>query len=195
MKMFTFRSIRTQILTSTTLLILGLIGAIVTVWVKSENTLYRQEKLNDAKSMSKILSYTYSNELSQENWSQIRLNIDLILRENEDFVYVFVTDKSEDNQIAAAYPKEYQNQYIPDLIPLSVTEKAITESQNTRIIETFGLKNIYFADKLRIKRGQPIIEVASDIQTLAGKKLGTLRIGMSLQKVDRAITNAVNQAL
>ena len=55
MKIFTFRSIRTQIITSTTLLILGLIGAIVAVWVKSENTLYRQEKLNNATSISILL--------------------------------------------------------------------------------------------------------------------------------------------
>jgi class 3 adenylate cyclase/HAMP domain-containing protein len=195
MKMFTFRSIRTQIMVSTTLLILGLIGAIVTVWVKSEDTLYRQEKLNDAKSISNILSYTYSNELSEENWSQIRLNIDLILRENEDFVYVFVSDNRQDNQIAAASPNEHQNQYIPDIVPLNITKNALKSSEKPRILETFILKDVYFADKLRIKRGEPIIEVASDIRTLAGKRLGVLRIGISLQKVDRAVANAVNQAL
>ncbi|MBD2693971.1 adenylate/guanylate cyclase domain-containing protein [Anabaena catenula] len=195
MKIFTFRSIRTQIMASTTLLILGLIGAIVAVWVNSENTIYRQEKLNDTKSLSNILSYTYSNELSEENWTQIRLNIELILRENEDFVYVFVSDNRQDNQIAAASPSEYKNQYIPNLVPLSVTNNALKSSEHTRVLETFILKDVYFADKLRIKRGEPIIEVASDIRTLAGKKLGVLRIGLSLQKVDRAVTNAVNQAL
>ncbi|MBD2569071.1 adenylate/guanylate cyclase domain-containing protein [Anabaena lutea] len=196
MKIFTFRSIRTQIMASTTLLILGLIGAIVAVWVRSENTLYRQEKLNDTKSMTKILSYTYSNELSEENWSQIRLNIELILRENEDFVYVFVSDNRQDNQIAAAFPSEYQNQYIPNIVPFSVTNNALKSSEQTRIIETFILQDVYFADKLRIKRGEPIIEVASDIRTPTGnKKLGVLRIGLSLQKVDRAVANAVNQAL
>jgi adenylate cyclase len=195
MKIFAFRSIRTQIMTSITLLILGLVGAIVAVWVKSEDTLYRLEKLNDAKSISNVLSYTYSNELSEENWSQIRLNIDLILRENEDFVYVLVSDIRQDNQISAASPNEYQNQYIPDIVPLSATNHALKSSEKTRVIETFILKDIYFADKLRAKRGEQIIEVASDIRTLAGKKLGILRIGLSLQKVDRAVTNAVNQAL
>ncbi|WP_016950357.1 adenylate/guanylate cyclase domain-containing protein [Anabaena sp. PCC 7108] len=195
MKMFTFCSIRTQIMASTTLLILGLIGAIVAVWVKSENTLYRQEKLNDAKSISNILSYTYSNELSEENWSQIRLNIDLILRENEDFVYILVSDNRQDNQIAATSPNEYQNQYIPDIVPLDVTNIALNSSTKTRVTPTFILKDIYFAGQLRAKRGEPIIEVASDIRTLAGKKLGVLRIGLSLKKVDRAVTNAVNQAL
>ncbi len=195
MKISPFRSIRTQIITSTTLLILGLIGAIVAVWVKSENTLYRQEKLNNAKSVSNVLSYTYANELSEENWSQVRLNIDLILRENEDFVYIFVVDNSQDNQIAAASPNEYQNQYVPNLIPLNVTNFALKSPKKTRVIETFILKDVYFTNQMRAKRGEAIIEVASDIRTLAGKKLGTLRIGMSLQKVDIAVNNAVNQAL
>jgi adenylate cyclase len=195
MKIFTFRSIRTQIITSTTLLILGLIGAIVAVWVKSENILYRQEKLNNGKSIANVLSYTYSNELSEENWSQIRLNIDLILRENEDFIYVFVSDTSQNNQIAAASPNEYQNQYIPNIVPLSVTNTALKLSGKTRISETYILKDIYFADKLRAKRGESVIEVASDIRALGGKRLGVLRIGLSLQKVDQAVANAVNQAL
>jgi adenylate cyclase len=195
MKIFAFRSIRTQIMTSITLLILGLIGAIVTVWVKSEDTLYRQEKLNDAKVISKVLSYTYSNELSEENWSQIRINIDLILRENKDFLYVYVSDINQDNQIAVASPHEYQNQYIPDIVPLSTTITALKSSEQTRVIQTFILKDIYFGDTLRAKRGEQIIELASDIRTIAGKELGVLRIGLSLQKVDRAVNNAINQAL
>jgi adenylate cyclase len=195
MKIFAFRSIRTQIMTSITLLILGLIGAIVTVWVKSEDTLYRQEKLNDAKVISKVLSYTYSNELSEENWSQIRINIDLILRENKDFLYVYVSDINQDNQIAVASPHEYQSQYIPDIVPLSTTITALKSSEQTRVIETFILKDIYFGDTLRAKRGERIIELASDIRTIAGKELGVLRIGLSLQKVDRAVNNAINQAL
>ena len=195
MKIFTFRSIRTQIMASTTLLILGLIGAIVTVWVRSENTLYRQEKLNDAKSISSVLSYTYFHELSEENWSQVRLSIDLMLRENEDFIYIFVSDSRQENQIAAASPNEFQGQYIPNIVPLSVTNNALNSSEKTRINETFILSDVYFTDQLRAKRGEPIIEVSSPIRTLAGKKLGVLRVGLSLEKVDRAVANAVNQAV
>ena len=195
MKIFTFRSIHTQIMISITLLILGLIGAIVAVWVKSENTLYRQEKLHNAKSIANIISYTYANELSEENWSQIRLNIDLTLRENEDIIYIFVSDTNQNNQIGAASPNEYQNQYIPNIIPLNTTNIALKSLDKTRISKTFILKDIYFAGKLRAKRGEQIIEVASDICTPSDKKLGVLRIGLSLQKVDIAITNAVNQAL
>ncbi len=197
MKILTFRSIRTQIMTSTTLLILGLITAIVTVWAKTDSTLYRQEKLNDAKITSKVLSSTYSNELSEENWSQIRINLHLLMQENKDVVYVFVSDTRLGNQIVAGSPQEFLDQYIPDLVPLSVTNHALSSSSKnrTRVSETFLLRDIYFGEKLRAKRGERVIEVASNILGLSQQKLGTLRIGISLRRVDIAISNAVNQAL
>lgn len=197
MKILAFRSIRTQILTSTTLLILGLIAAIVTVWAKSESSGYRQEKINDAKVTTNVMSSTYANELSEENWSQIRINLDVLLRENPDFVYVFVSDIRQKNQIVAGSPQEFLTQYIPDIVPLSVTNYALNYSSNirSRISETFLLRDIYFEENLRAKRGELIMEVASDIQGLGNQKIGTLRIGISLQKVNLAVTNAINQAL
>ena len=196
MKILAFRSIRTQIMTSTTLLILGLIAAIVTVWAKSDSTLYRQEKLNDAKITARVLSSTYSNELSEENWSQIRINLHLLMQENQDVVYVFVSDNRLDNQIVAGSPPEFVNQYIPDIVPLNVTKKAIYSSNIQALVsETFLLTDVYFGEKLRGKRGERVIEVASDVLGLSQQKLGTLRIGISLRRVDIAVRNAVNKAL
>ncbi|MBE9199564.1 MULTISPECIES: adenylate/guanylate cyclase domain-containing protein [unclassified Nodularia (in: cyanobacteria)] len=196
MKILAFRSIRTQIMTSTTLLILGLIAAIVTVWAKSDSTLYRQEKLNDAKITARVLSSTYSNELSEENWSQIRINLHLLMQENQDVVYVFVSDNRLDNQIVAGSPPEFVSQYIPDIVPLNITKQAIYSSNiQVRVSETFLLTDIYFGEKLRGKRGERVIEVASDILGLSQQKLGTLRIGISLKRVDIAVRNTVNKAL
>ncbi|AFZ23217.1 family 3 adenylate cyclase [Cylindrospermum stagnale PCC 7417] len=195
MKFLTSRSIRTQIMTSTTLLILTLVGAVVLVWAKSESYLYQQEKLNEARSFSKVLSYTYLNELTEENWSQIRLNLDLLLRENDEFVYAIISDSRQENQIIASSPSEFQNQYVPDVVPLRVTNASLKLSGKTLITKTFALRDLYFGGKLRIKRGEHLIEAASDIVTLSGKKLGTLRIGVSLRRVDQAVVNAVQQAL
>lgn len=196
MKFLPFRrSIRTQIMTSTTLLILALVGAVVSVWAKSESDLYQQEKLNEANTFSKVLSYTYSNELAEENWSQIRLNLDLLLRENDEIVYAIITDSSQENKIIASSPGDFQSQYVPDVVPLAVTNASLKLSGRTLITETFALRDINFGGKLRIKRGEHLIEAASDIVTLGGKKLGTLRIGVSLRRVDMAVANAVQQAL
>jgi class 3 adenylate cyclase/HAMP domain-containing protein len=195
MKFFNSTSIRTQIMTSTTLLIVALIGAIVTVWAKNESSLYRQEKLKDAQSFAQVLSYTYANELAEENWGQIRLNIDLLMRENDDFVYALLSDARQENQIVAASPNELQNQYIPDVVSLAVTKKSLISSSKTRVAETFVLRDIYVGKSLRAKRGERVLEVAADINSLSNKKLGTLRIGLSLQRVNRVVADVVNQAL
>lgn len=195
MKFFTFRSIRTQLMTTTTLLIVALIGAVVSVWAKSESNLYYEEKLHEAQFFSKVLSYSFANELSEENWSQIRLNLDVMLKENDDFIYVLVSDARQDNLIVAASPGEFQNQYIPDIVPLSVSKNAFDLSKKSEVMQTFVLREIKFLDKVRAKRGEPLMEIASHIYMISGKKIGTLRIGMSLRRVNRAVANAVRQAL
>jgi class 3 adenylate cyclase/HAMP domain-containing protein len=194
MKKLSFRSISTQILTSTTLLILSLITATVTMWVQSEISLYRQEKANHAQTISKILSYTYSDEISDENWGQLRVNLNLLMRENEDILYVLITDQNQDHKIIVASPNDFDNQYIPDIVPYHIT-RDILKSNQTLIKEAFILRDIYFGENLRGKAGEPVMEVASDIITVSGKNLGKLRIGISLNKVQNAVQLAINKAL
>ncbi|MBE9207570.1 HAMP domain-containing protein [Nostoc sp. LEGE 06077] len=196
MKLLSFRSIRTRIMTATTLLSVALVGSIVLVWAKTENTLYRQQKLNEAKFLSRVLgTSSFANHLEERNWSQIRLNVNVMLRENEDFVYVLISDARLENQIIAASPEYLQGQYIPDIVPVKVSDAAQTASPKSNSLETFALADIHFGNHIRAKRGEKIIEVASTIQRLSGEKLGTLRLGVSLRQVNRAVANAVNQAL
>ncbi|MBD2593306.1 HAMP domain-containing protein [Nostoc spongiaeforme FACHB-130] len=196
MKLFSFRSIRTRIMTATTLLSVALVGAVVLVWAKTESTLYREQKLNEARFMSRVLgTSTFANHLEERNWSQMRLNLNVMLRENEDFVYILVTDARLENQIIAASPEYLQGQYIPDIVPVKVSNAAQKASPKSSSIETFALTDILFANHIRAKRGDRIIEVASSIPRLSGEKIGTLRLGVSLRQVNLAVANAVNQAL
>ncbi|MBD2303463.1 HAMP domain-containing protein [Nostoc sp. FACHB-87] len=196
MKLFSFRSIRTRIITATTLLNVALVGAIVLVWAKTENTLYREQKLNEARFVSRVLgTSTFANHLEERNWSQMRLNLNVMLRENADFVYILVSDARLENQIIAAYPEYLQGQYIPDIVPLKVSDAAWKASPKSNSIETFALTDINFGNHIRAKRGDRIIEVASTIYRLSGDKIGTLRIGVSLRQVNLAVANAVNKAL
>ncbi|OCQ91220.1 adenylate cyclase [Nostoc sp. MBR 210] len=196
MKLFSFRSIRTRIITATTLLNVALVGAIVLVWAKTENTLYREQKLNEARFVSRVLgTSTFANHLEERNWSQMRLNLNVMLRENADFVYILVSDARLENQIIAAYPEYLQGQYIPDIVPLKVSDAAQKASLKSNSIETFALTDINFGNHIRAKRGDRIIEVASTIYRLSGDKIGTLRIGVSLRQVNLAVANAVNKAL
>lgn len=196
MKVFAFRSIRTRIVTTTALFIVALVSAVVCLWAKSESDLYREQKLNEAKSFAKLLSVSVSRELSQKNWSHIRLNLDLLLKENDDFVYILVSDTQSGNQIVAATPKDFQEQYVPDVVPVGVTETALTLSKGYLAQETFALRNVEFPQgQVRAKRGEQLLEVTSDLSLLSGEKLGTLRIGISLRQVDRAVAHAITQAL
>ncbi|HLP87235.1 MAG TPA: adenylate/guanylate cyclase domain-containing protein [Nostocaceae cyanobacterium] len=195
MKFIRFRSIRTQIMASTTLLIIALIGAIITVWFKSESKLYLQEKTEAGKSLSQLLSVSIIDELSEENWGQLRLSLDLIMKENHDIVYAIISDARKDNQIVGASSNELLDQYIPDLVPLSVTNQAINLNQKVNITETYILQDIYFAGQLRAKRGDKVLEITSNIYLISGEKIGTVRLGMSLKQIDQAVANIINQAL
>ncbi|NET02110.1 MAG: adenylate/guanylate cyclase domain-containing protein [Sphaerospermopsis sp. SIO1G1] len=195
MKLFFVRSIYTQILTSTTLLIVALISAILAVWTSSESHAYRLDKINDARVISKVLSYTYSNEISQANWSQIRINLNLLMRENDEIVYVIISDHAQDNKIIAASPNELQDEYIPNIVPYHVTKKALESTEETTVIETYILRDILYNNKIRGKRGESVMEVSSEILRISGTKLGKLRIGISLKQVEDAVNRAIYKAL
>jgi class 3 adenylate cyclase/HAMP domain-containing protein len=192
---FAFRSIRTRIMTGTTVLIVGLMGAVLSVWANTEINLYRQQQLHQARALSKLLDHTLSDELAEQNWSQIRLNLDLLMQQNEDFVYILVSDIRQENQIVAASPGEFQEQYIPDIVPLSTTNIALGLSNKDSITPTFALRDIKFFQALRARRGESLVELASEIRMTSGDKLGTLRIGLSQRYVNRAILHALAQAL
>lgn len=115
MKVFAFRSIHTQFMTATTLLIVGLVGSIVWIWANTESNLYRQQQQSQAKSLVKLSAYALGNELSEENWGQIRVDLDLLMRENQDFLYILVSDarkkKSDSCLVAQRFPKPVYSRY------------------------------------------------------------------------------------
>lgn len=100
-----------------------------------------------------------------------------------------------DNKIVGASQRDLQGQYIPDIVPLDVTNSALNLSDKCSIVDTFVLRDIQFSGMMRAKQGDRIMEVASDIQMATGKKIGTLRFGISLRPLDRVVAYAVNQAL
>ena len=196
MKRASFRSIRIRIMTATTLLILVIVSAVVWRWASNESELYRAQKWQEAQTLAVALSNTWTNQLVDQNWSQIRLGINLLLKSNSEFVYILVSDARLSNQIIAALPEDFQEQYVPDVVSADVTKAALALYNNSRVAETFVLRNIEFPKgKLRARRGEQIIEVASDIRNTLGERIGTLRIGLSLRQVNSAVNDAVNKAL
>jgi class 3 adenylate cyclase/HAMP domain-containing protein len=196
MKVVLFRSIRTRILTATTVLIVAIVGAVVWSWAHNESEVYYQQKWQEAQILSVALSNAWTNELVDQNWGQIRLGINLLLRRNPEFVYIFVSDARLSNQIVAALPNDFQEQYIPDVVPANITDAALQVYANTQIVKTVVLRDVEFPKgQQRALRGESILEVASDMRNASGEKIGTLRIGMSLRQVKHAVRKAINNAL
>ena len=217
MKITLFHSIHTRIMTATTLLIVSIVGAVVWFSAVSEGDRYREQKLASAHSLAVALANLSTKELVVQNWSTIRLNLDLLLKRNKDFVYILVSDDRAYNQIVASSPIEFQEQYIPDVVPLAVTQVALKQysKRSTRLagsvsmrdagifskagslgVETFVLRDIEFpTGTLRAARGDRVIEVAAEISTATGDKIGTFRIGISLKPLESAVNEAIRRAL
>ncbi len=196
MKVALFHSIRTRIMTATTLLIVAIVGTVVWSWAKNESDVYYEQKRQEAQTLAVALSNAWTNELVDQNWSQIRLGLNLLLRRNPEFVYILLSDAQLSNQIVAASPQDFQEQYVPDIVPVNITNAALAVSINTHVEETFILRDIEFPkNHRRARRGERVLEVSSGIRNASGEKVGTLRIGISLRQVNRAVRNAVHKAL
>jgi adenylate cyclase len=197
--LFHFRSIRTRIMTSMAASIVVLVTLVVWMWATNESQVYSQQEREKAEALARSLSNAWNNELYDRNWSQIRLGLERLLIENDDFVYIIVSARSLNNRIVASAPTDFQEQYTPDVVPVKVTDAALAldrackdgEQCAPTVAETFILRDIEFPKgQVRAKRGERIVEVTVSIGTF-----GTFRIGTSLRHVDRAVTNAIQKAL
>jgi adenylate cyclase len=185
------RSIGTRLMLATTLLIVAVVGVVVWRWTASERDNLRSQKRTEARSFATSLASAYMNELDDDNWSQIRVGAELLLKDNPDFVYAIVHDDRRDGRIVAAAPPELVDQYVPDLVRLEVTHGAIARTAGDGVeVETWLLRDVVHAGALRAGRGERIIEVAAPMRVASGKRTGVLRVGISLAAVDRAVRAA-----
>jgi|GEM_PF-1488091 len=193
---FFFRSIRTQIMATTTLVIVLIISAVIWLWATNESEFYIQQKQVQAKSIAVLLAESWANELYDQNWSQIRLGMDIIARGNDDFVYILVSDNRLANQIVGSAPTDFQEQYVPDIVPVAITDRAVlVQNHQPLAVETFILRDLQLPNgRLLARRGDRVIEAAASIR-VAEKKIGTFRVGLSLRELDEAVANAVRKAL
>jgi adenylate cyclase len=190
-----FRSIRTRLMTAVVLLVVAVVAVVVWVWTADTQRLLRVQKQTEARSFAVALANAFMNELDDENWSQIRIAAELLLKNNRDFVYVIVSDRRLGDRIVAAAPAELADQYVPDLVPLVVTRGALAAAAEPRSVETWLLRDVTVAGTRRATRGERIVEVAADVRIASNQVVGTLRVGLSLASVDAAVDAAVRKAL
>jgi adenylate cyclase len=205
MKKLVFRSIQTRIMIAITLLILLVVTSMVSVWATTEKEFYRSQKIQQAQSFAATFGQSLQLELSEKNWANMRIKMNLLMQSNDDFVYVIADDLREQHQIVAAAPANLAGQYITDLVPVSVSKRAVhfgqtdvTTSLQARIAETYLLRDIEFpAGKIRAHRGEQIIEAAIDIPNTSNLNAvsGTFRVGITLRHLETQIFNAIKKTL
>ncbi len=189
-----FGSIATRLTAATALLIVALVGVIVWQWAATERELVRAQKQTEARSFAVAMASAFMNELDDENWSQVRVNAELLLATNPDFVYVLLHARRHDDRIVAGAPAAQNEQYVPDLVPLAVTRGALAATA-TISQESHLLAAVDVGGARRAGRGERIVEVATPMRMASGGDIGVLRVGVSLAAVERAAAAAIRKAL
>ncbi|MEE3719490.1 adenylate/guanylate cyclase domain-containing protein [Tumidithrix elongata RA019] len=201
MKPIQFASLRVQIMLATVLLVALLVFSGTWLLVSTERELYYHQLEKQAKALSMSLAGSFRLEMVEDNWGNIRLRTDELLRNNSEYVYAFVSDPKKQNRIIVASPAEFEEKYIPNPVPFHVTKLANTVQGEPIVTETFLLRDIANGkDALRGKKGERIIEASAGIIGLASEDktkpvLGIFRLGISLRTLDEAIAQAIYKSL
>lgn len=195
-----FYSLRSQIILGTILLVMGLISTSVWFLINLESRLYVEQLEKQMKSLAAFSATTMRLEFVEQNWGNLRVRMDELLLNNSEFVYALVSSTELNNQIIVATPKEFEGQYVPKLMPLSITQKAITPSIEPRVNKTVLLMPVEFPSGIkRAIRGERLLDVAATIGSKSGEKLtenlATLRIGVTFHQLDEEIAKAIIQSL
>ena len=119
-----------RLMGATALVVSLVLGVIVSLWITSERQLIRRMKRDEARSFAASMAGAWGNELADQNWNQIRIQLRQVMGNDEDYVYVFVTDAAAGDRIVAAEPIELVGRYVPDVVPLSVSRAAAITSSS-----------------------------------------------------------------
>ncbi len=183
-----------QLVTIVTLIISLVLSVLIALWVISQTRSVKQEIEGNATTLATAMADAWANELTDENWNQIRYQIRSAMERNRDFVYFIVSDSRRGDRIVAASPDDVIGNYVPDVVPVDVTEAALHAESEPVTRETILLREVVVNGQTRARAGTPLVEAAA-ILTLGGHRVGVLRVGVSLRRVARARRAILRDAL
>jgi len=191
------RSIGTRLVALTAMLIIATVAIVVWQWASTDRELIHTERRKAAMGLATTISRTLMNEIDDANWSQIRVDLSLLMKDDPDIVYVVIHADHAQQRIVAGSPAELNEQYVPDLVAAAVTRRALALERGVLVAEPFLLRDVALGEHqaIRGRRGDPIVEVAAAMRTAGDAKIGTVRVGVSLAAVDLAVRAAVTKAL
>ncbi len=185
-----------QLVLTVTTIIAIVLSVTVVLWVLSETRTVRRQLRREAQTLATAMADAWGNELVDENWNQIRYQINATMERNRDFVYFIVSDGRRNGRIIAGSPDDVIEDFVPDVVPADVTDLALAAGEEPAITETFCLRTIRIdgEDEPRALPGDRLIEAASRVQ-FEGSPVGMLRIGVSMRRVDEARRLILRDAL
>jgi len=191
------RSIGTRLVAFTAMLITATVAIVVWQWATTDRELITTERRQAAMGLATTITRTLMNEVDDANWSQIRVDLSLLMKDDPDIVYVVIHADHAQQRIVAGSPPELNEQYVPDLVPAAVTRQALALPRGVLVAEPYLLRDVALGENQasRGRRGDPIVEVAAAMRTAGDDKIGTVRVGVSLAAVDQAVRAAVTKAL
>lgn len=200
MKIFQFYSLRSQIVLASLFLVIGLIASSVWLMIGMQTNLYIDRLESQMKSLAAFSASTMRLEFIEQNWGNIRIQMDDLLLDNSEFVYALMSSTELNNQILVSTPREFEGHYVPNLMPLSVTQNALSPSVKPRVNKSVLLRSSEFPSGIkRGTRGERFLEVAATIGGKSGEtlteNLATFRIGVTFHQLDREIEQAILRSL
>jgi class 3 adenylate cyclase/HAMP domain-containing protein len=183
-----------QLVAAVSAIVLLVLSVLIALWVVSQTRSVRREIEGNATTLATAMADAWGNELTDENWNQIRYQIRSAMERNHDFVYFVVSDTRRGDRVIAAGPDDVIGSYVPDLVPAEVTDAALAAEDDPVSTETYLLRDVAIQGDVRAHAGAPIVESAASIE-LGGHRVGVLRIGVSLRRVSQARRQILRDAL
>ncbi len=191
-----FRSIAARLVAYAALLIVAIVATVVFLWANNVRTVLRESIQSEARTLAVALGETQYAMLYDRNTSQLRISIELTMKNSDDVVYVVVSDAREKDRIVAASSDELVMQWVPDIVPYAVTQRAWADpTPDVRTSETFLLRDVKSSDgRARGHRGEQVFEVAEDLMSQSGDRVGVLRVGVSERRAEEEAARAARIA-
>ncbi len=183
-----------QLVLTVTGVVTLVLSVIIVLWVLAQTRTVRREIEGQATTLATAMADAWGNELTDENWNQIRYQIRSAMERNHDFVYFVVSDSRRGDRVVAAGPDDVIGSYVPDLVPAEVTEAALAAEAEPVMRETILLREVVLDGQTRARAGTPVVEAAAALN-LGGHRVGVLRVGVSLRRVEQARRTILRDAL
>jgi adenylate cyclase len=185
-----FRSIQSRLMTATALWMTLVMGCGIWLWVRDDSAFHQQEARRQLKGYGEIISQSLQNDLSAQRWASIEGNLGQLTNQNRELLYLVVSDRQQRPRAMA--PAMTAGPLVP-IGPGVRVDGGLPRIRETHLLQPVVAPN----GQIRGQRGDRLMELELPIRSavLGQPAQGTLRIGFSLNALDRSIQRLIRHAV